>query len=159
MSNVRIIIILLVVNMGALSSPIDTAYDLLDAITYEDGYALEQLLSADLYFTLTSFLDQARALVETDPVLSENLLLSRYGGRITIADFEVLNNEEILGRILAEVSLQPDEQIERETADMHGRTASVVFFYFNGASISFEMVWENSNWRVTNTSLLAILFR
>lgn len=141
------------------ASPLDTAYDLLDAITYQDGYALEDVFSSDLYAVFTGFLDQVRVLAEADPVLAGNLLRDRYRGRITVADFEMLNNEEILGKIIGEVSLQPDEQIRQETADMEGRTATVVISYFNGASISFEMAWENSDWRITDTSLLTTVFR
>lgn len=141
------------------ASPLDTAYDLLDAITYQDGYALEDVFSNDLYTAFTAFLDQVRALVEADHVLAGNLLRDRYSGRITVADFEMLNNEEILGKIMGEVHLQPDEQILQETADMEGRTATVVISYFDGASISFSMVWENSDWRITDTSLLATIFQ
>ncbi len=141
------------------ASPLDTAYDLLDAITYQDGYALEDVFSTDLYTTFINFLDQARILIEADPVLAENILQQRYRGRITVADFEMLNNEELLGRIMGEARLQPDEQIRQETADMEGRTATVVISYYNGASISFEMVWENSDWRITGTSLLATVFQ
>ena len=141
------------------ASPLDTAYDLLDAVTYQDGYALEEIFSNDLYITFIDFLDQSRVLIEADPVLAENILQQRYGGRITVADFAMLNNEEILGRIIGEVQLQPDEQIELETANLEGREASVVISYFNGASISFRMVWEDSDWRITDTSLLATVFR
>lgn len=150
---------LLTVSAVSFASPIDTAYDLLDAISWRDGYALEGIFSADLYLTLTSFLDQARDLIEADPVLAGNLLVGRYGGRITVADFDILTNEEILGRIMGEVRLQSDDQIEMETADMQGRTATVVISYFDGSSISFLMVWEDSNWRISDTSLLATVFR
>ena len=36
------------------ASPLDTAYDLLDAITYQDGYALEGIFSTDLLSTIRS---------------------------------------------------------------------------------------------------------
>ncbi len=140
------------------ASPLDTAYDLLDAVAYQDGYALEEIFTADLYRTFTSFFDQIRALVELDPVLAESLLNSRYGQRVTISDFQGLSDEEVFGKILGEVHLQSDEQIERETVNMQGRDATVVLFYFNGASISFRMVWENSYWRIADTSLLTTLF-
>jgi len=152
-----LLILILVSVVGA--SPLDTAYDLLDAITYQDGYALEGIFANDLYTAFTDFLDQSRILIEADPVLAENILYQRYRGRITVSDFEMLTNEELLGRIMGEVSLQPDEQIQRETADMEGREATVVISYFNGASISFGMIWENSDWRVTDTSLLASMFQ
>ena len=151
--------LLLVISSFSFASPIDTAYDLLDAISYRNGYALEGIFSSDLYLTLTGFLDQARDLIDADPVLAENLLLSRYGGEITVADFDMLTNEEILGRIMGGVHLQPDNQIEMETADLQGRTATVVISYFDGSSISFQMVWEESNWRISDTSLLATVFR
>jgi len=148
--------VLLVCSVAA--SPVDTAYDLLDAVEWQDGYALESIVSCDLYMAFTVFVDQMRALRDEDPVLVESLLQSRYMGRITVADFESLNNQEILGVLLGEVVIQPDEQVMRETAEMEGRNATVVIYYFNGASISFQMVWENGDWRITDTSLLAFLF-
>jgi len=143
---------------SVVASPVDTAYDLFDAVARQDGYALENLVSSDLYTAFTEFVDQMKALRDEDPVLVESLLQSRYRGRITVADFESLNNQEILGVLLGEVVVQPDEQVMRETAEMEGRNATVVIYYSNGASISFQMVWEDGNWRITDTSLLAYLF-
>lgn len=155
----RIVVTILFIAGAVAASPLDTAYDLLDAITYQDGYALENVFAEDLYTALTEFLDQTRILVEADPVLAGNILQQRYRGRITVDDFAVLNNEELLGKIMGEVYLQPDEQIQQETADMEAREATVVISYFNGASISFRMVWEDSNWRITDTSLLSTVFQ
>ncbi|MCD6587361.1 MAG: hypothetical protein J7K88_02280 [Candidatus Fermentibacteraceae bacterium] len=140
------------------ASPVDTAYDLLDAVAWQDGYALENLVSSDLYSAFTEFIDQMRALRDEDPVLVESILQSRYRGRITVTDFESLNNQEILGVLLGEVVIQPDEQVTRETAEMEAGNATVVIHYFNGASVSFQMVWEDGDWRITDTSLLAYLF-
>ena len=156
---IRFIVFALWVTTVLNASPLDTAYDLLDAITYQDGYALEGIFSADLYTSFTDFLDQTRVLVEADPALAAGILQQRYRGRISVADFDILNNEELLGKIMGEVLLQSDEQIQQETADMQGREATVVISYFNGASISFRMVWEESNWRIADTSLLATVFQ
>ncbi|MEA3267248.1 MAG: hypothetical protein U9P42_09960 [Candidatus Fermentibacteria bacterium] len=154
----RIIVTILFIAGAVSASPLDTAYDLLDAVTYQDGYALENVFAQDLYSTLTEFLNQTRILVEADPVLAGNILQQRYRGRITVDDFAVLNNEELLGKIMGEVHLQPDQQIQQESVNMEGRNATVVLLYFNGASVSFRMVWEDSNWRIADTSLLATLF-
>lgn len=140
------------------ADPVDTAYDLMEAVEYGDGYALEGLLTADLYAAIDGFIDQVRAIMETDPVLAENLLYSRYRGRITLDDFAVLNNCEIMGMVMGEAQLQPFEQVEGEEAQLEGRNATVVIRYFDGSSISFRMSWENSGWRVADTSLLAYLF-
>lgn len=156
---IHIIGLILLIVVVANATPLDTAYDLLDAIKYQDGYALEDIFSNDLYATFTGFLDQTRILVEADPVLAGNILQQRYRGRIAVDDFAELSNEEMLGKIMGEVNLQPEEQIQQETADMGGREATVIISYFNGASISFRMVWENSNWRITDTSLLATIFQ
>ncbi|MCK5785960.1 MAG: hypothetical protein KAH54_05300 [Candidatus Sabulitectum sp.] len=156
---IRFIVFALLLTAVLNASPLDTAYDLLDAITYQDGYALESIFSVDLYRSFTEFLDQTRILVEADPALAAGILQQRYRGRITVADFDILNNEELLGKIMGEVLLQPDEQIQQETADMEGREATVVISYFNGASISFRMVWEESDWRIVDTSLLATVFQ
>jgi hypothetical protein len=140
------------------ASPVDTAYDLLDAVVWQNGYAVENLLSSDIYTAIIGFIDGVRALRDENPALVESLLQSRYRGRITVADFESLSNQEILGVLLGEIVLQPAEQIMTETAEMEGRNASVVIHYFNGASISFQMVWEDGDWRIIDTSLLASLF-
>lgn len=155
-SNLFPAVFLLIFVAGA--SPIDTAYDLFDAVEYQDGYALERIFAEDLYFTFTEFLDQTRVLAEADPVLAESILLGRYRGRITVEDLIMLSNEEMLGKILGEVYLQSREQIEQESANMEGREATVIITYFNGASVSFRMVWENSDWRITDTSLLTSFF-
>ncbi len=155
----KIDIVLIILLSGVmLASPVDVAYSLFDAIEYHDGYALENIFSNDLYFTLTGFLDQTRLLVQADPVLAENMLQQRYHGRITVYDVEILSNEELLGKLLSEIHLQSYEQIEQETADMTGRLATVVITYFNGSTISFRMVWEDGDWRITDTSLLATVF-
>lgn len=156
---VKFIVFIVLIAAVAHASPLDTAYDLLDAITYQDGYSLEGIFSHDLYTSITDFLDQTRILVEADPALAAGILQQRYSGRITVADFRLLNNEEMLGKIMGEVHLQPDEQIQQETADLEGREATVVISYFNGASISFRMVWEESGWRIADTSLLSTVFR
>lgn len=142
----------------ALGDPVDTAYDLMDAIEYGDGYALEGLLTEDLYSAVNSYIHQVRGIIETDPALAEDLLNSRYNGSITIADFEAMNNREILGLAMNRINLQPLEQVESEEAQLEGRSARVVIRYFNGSSISFRMSWENSSWRIADTSLLEFLF-
>ncbi len=155
---IKFIAFLFSITAVVYASPLDTAYDLLDAVTYQDGYALEEIFTSDLYRTFTSFFEQVRALVELDPALAESILYNRYGGRVTISDFQGLSDQEIFGKIMGEICLQPEEQIQQESVNMEGREATVVFLYFNGASISFRMVWENSYWRIADTSLLATLF-
>jgi len=140
------------------ADPVDTAYDLMDAIEYGDGYALEGLLTEDLYSVINGFIDQVRGIIETDPILAEDLLNSRYRNSLTLDDFAVLNNQEILGKAMMQINLQPMEQVESEEAQMEGRSASVVIRYFNGSSISFRMSWENSGWKIADSSLLGFLF-
>lgn len=53
----------------------------------------------------------------------------------------------------------PVSMIENERATLEGRTATVVLTYLNGASVSFGMAWENSGWRVSDSSLLGTIFR
>lgn len=151
-------VVLFVAVFAVSADPVDTAYDILDAVEWQDGYALEDLLTEDLYTTITGFLDQVRQLVETDPVLAGNILNQRYRGRITTDDFGFMSNEELLGRLMGEITLQSVDLIQQESAEMQGRNASVVLTYFNGETISFNMVWENSSWKIADCSLLAILF-
>jgi len=144
---------------AAYADPVDTAYDLLDAVSRQDGYALEDLLSRDLYSSITEFLNQARAFIETDPALAGDLLSERYMGRITVDDFQIMSNEEILGKLMAQTSLPPIENIEQETANLQGRSATVVLSYMGGGSISFTMIWEDSRWRISDSSLMSTMFR
>ena len=151
--------VLLTAVLSLRADPVDTAYDLMEAIEYRDGYALEDLLSQDLYAAIDGFLEQVRGMIETDPVLAGNLLEGRYSGSITIDDFRNMTNQEILGRVMGEVRLLPLEQVESETARLEGRNAVVVISYFGGASVSFDMTWEDGGWRVTDSSLLGEVFR
>ncbi len=144
---------------AAACDPIDTAYDLLEAIEYGDGHALETILTADLYGALDGFMEQARAIAQADPALAEDLLRSRYGSTVTLEDLENLTNQEIMGLIMGTIALQPEEYVERETASMEGREATVVIHYFNGSTISFRMNWENGDWRVSDSSLMGAMFR
>lgn len=60
--------VILAITFESAGDPIDTAYDLMEAIEYQDGYALEGLLTEDLYGAITGFLDQAREIIaETRP--------------------------------------------------------------------------------------------
>lgn len=141
------------------ADPIDTAYDLMDAVSYQDGYALRELLSQDLWSTISTFIDQVRELAVADPALAGDILSSRYRGRITVNDLEILTNEEILGIVMGGMNLQPEDQVESESAQLEGRNATVVLYYFNGGSVSFRMTWENSGWRITDSSLLGVVFQ
>ncbi len=142
----------------AAADPVDTAYLVLDAIQWQDGYRLEDLLSEDLYLTVVQFLDQARDLAEADPVLAENMLNQRYNGRITVEDITNMNNQDLIGKLLGEVNLPSADGVERESANLQGRNAAVVLFWPGGGSVSFQMVWENSDWHVTDSSILHGLF-
>lgn len=141
-----------------IADPIDTANDFLYAVECQDGYALEELLAQDLYNTFISFFDQMRVLAEADPVLAENLIRQKYGRRIELSDLTELSNVEILSLLLGEIHLQSTSQIAEESARMEGETATVVFTYFDQSSISFLMTWEAGDWKITNTSLLTMLF-
>ncbi len=142
----------------AISDPIDTANDFLFAVEYQNGYAMEEIFSQDLYNTFISFFDQMRALADADPVLAENLIRQKYGNRVELSDLTELSNEEILSLLLGEIHLQSTTQIEQESAQMEGRTATVVLTYFDKSSVSFSMAWEVGCWKITNTSLLTMFF-
>ncbi len=144
---------------AAVCDPIDTAYDLMEAIEYGNGSALETILSSDLYQTLDGFIEQARSIALADPVLAQDLLRSRYGTAVSLEDLEGLSNQDIMGLIMETITLQPEEYVERETASMEGREATVVIHYFNGSTVSFRMNWEDGDWRVSDSSLLAAMFR
>jgi hypothetical protein len=142
-----------------LADPIDTAHSFLDAIEFADGHALEELLSEDLLQVLHGYLEQARLLAGEDPALAAELLRSRYGELLQLEDLLHLTNQELFGIVLQNVRIQPDDLIEAETAEMEGRNARVVLTYLNGATVSFSMTWENSDWRISDTSLLRSMFR
>ncbi len=148
----------LLLTTSAISDPIDTANDFLYAVECQDGYAMENLFAGDLYNTFISFFDQMRALADADSVLAESLIRQKYGNRVELSDLTELPNEEILSLLLGEIHLQSATQIEQESAQMEGRTATVVLTYFDKSSISFSMAWEAGDWKITNTSLLTMFF-
>ena len=140
------------------ADPIDTVNDFLYAVEFQDGYALEGLFAQDLYNTFISFFDQMRALADADAVLAARLIRQKYGNRVELSDLTDLSNTEILSLLLGEIHLQSTDQIEQESAHLEGETATVVLTYFDKSSVSFLLTWESGDWKITNTSLLTMLF-
>ncbi len=149
--------LLLLVFMSAQADPLDTARDFLDALAWRDGARISGLLSESLNQRFREVFQQLRLLEAENPEMLE-AALSRFRGRITPGDIAGLTEEELLGRLVEGLEFTHPGEPEREHALLEGRDASVVLDYPGGGSVSFRMVWENSGWRIADTSLLRMLF-
>jgi hypothetical protein len=149
--------LMLLVSMSAPADPLDTAHDFLDALSWHDGARISGLLSESLNLRFREVFQQLRLLEAENPEMLE-AALSRFGGRITSGDVAGLTEEDLLGRLVEGLEFTHPGEPQREHAQLEGRNASVVLEYPGGGSISFRMVWENSGWKIADTSLLRMLF-
>jgi len=139
------------------ADPIDTSLDFLTALERADGEAVTALLSRDLRQRLQDVFDQLSALAAENPDMLE-AALSRFGDRLTSTDITELPLESLVGRLL-EGRVFPDTGlIVLENAILEGRNATVVLEFQDGGAVSFRMVWEESDWRIADSSVLNMLF-
>jgi len=139
------------------ADPIDTSLDFLLALERADGQAVTALLSRDLRQRLQDVFGQLAVLGAENPGMLE-AALSRFGDRLSPSDIAELPLESIVGRLL-EGRVFPDTgRIVMENAVLEGRNATVVLEFQEGAAVSFRMVWEDSDWRIADSSLLYMLF-
>ncbi len=139
------------------ADPIDTSLDFLLALERADGQAVTALLSRDLRQRLQDVFGQLAVLGAENPGMLE-AALSRFGDRLSPSDIAELPLESIVGRLL-EGRVFPDTgRIVMENAVLEGRSATVVLEFQEGAAVSFRMVWEDSDWRIADSSLLYMLF-
>ncbi|MFO7626087.1 MAG: hypothetical protein R6V62_02365 [Candidatus Fermentibacteraceae bacterium] len=139
------------------ADPIDTSLDFLTALERADGEAVTALLSRDLRQRLQEVFEQLAALGAENPDMLE-AALSRFGDRLSPADITDLPLESLVGRLLEGRAFPDTEQIVMENAVLEGRNATVVLEFQGGGSVSFRMVWEDSDWRIADSSVLNMLF-
>lgn len=142
---------------GVHADPIDTSLDFLTALERADGDAVTALLSRDLRQRLQEVFEQLSDLGAENPDMLE-AALSRFGDRLSPADITDLPLESIVGRLLEGRTFPDTDQIVLENAVLEGRNATVVLEFQGGGSVSFRMVWEESDWRIADSSVLNMLF-
>lgn len=139
------------------ADPIDTAIDFLAALERADGEAVTAHLSSDLRGRLADVFAQLSLLGTENPDMLE-AALSRFGDRLTPADIAGLSFESLVGRLLEGRSFPDTSLILMENAVLEGRNSTVVLGFEGGGTVSFRMVWEQSDWRIADSSLLNMLF-
>lgn len=135
------------------ADPINTAYDFLDALERADGAGVIRLLSRDLSGRLGEVLDELQLLAAENPSML-TAALARFGGRLSPDDILIHSHDELIGRLLEGRSFPVQDQVAEENAVLEGRNAVVVLHFIDGGSVSFRMVWEESTWKIADTSLL-----
>jgi hypothetical protein len=139
----------------ASATPLDTAYDFLYAVEAWNGESFLETLTESLGQQLIGQLEELRHISLSDTSIGERLQ-TRFG--ITPWDLENLTTGELLGRILEGVHLYSADEITEEKVSMSGRDADVILYWENGGSLSFTMVWEQGNWRISGSDLFSIIF-
>jgi hypothetical protein len=149
------LILLIVIAQVAAATPLDTAYDFLYAVESGDGDAFLETLTESLRQSITYQLEEIRKLVLEDGSLA-GAFLPRFG--VTMWELENLSLTDLLGKVLLSVALYPSWDVGREEVTMEGREADVTLHWPDGGSLSFEMVWEESSWRISGSDLFSMLF-
>ncbi|MBD3279053.1 MAG: hypothetical protein GF388_12200 [Candidatus Aegiribacteria sp.] len=139
------------------ATPIDTAWDVLYAVENNDGYAFLDLLSETVRGSLDTAFAQVKQLAEDQPEMAQ-ALLDRTGTGLTAWDVVPMDLETFVSVMLEDVMLPSLDQIQTENVSMSGRNAQVDITWHGGYSLTFMMVWENSSWRITGSSIIDRLF-
>ena len=139
------------------ATPIDTAWDLLHAVESRDGQWFLDLMSESLCTQIETRIEQIRELAETDPGLIEEFLQST-GLPISAYDLQWMTSSDIISGVLENTYLPPFYDIVSEEASMNGRNATVIFKWSSGYSLNLQVIWEESSWKVTGSSILARVF-
>ncbi|RKZ09707.1 hypothetical protein DRQ25_05405 [Candidatus Fermentibacteria bacterium] len=100
---------------------------------------------------------QLRDLAADNPGLAETLLRES-GSGVTTWDLEWMNAEDFVSRMLEGVYLPPLDNVVSEEASLRGRNADVLFTWHSGYSLSIQLSWEESSWKVTGSPVLSQLF-
>lgn len=139
------------------ATPIDTAWDLLHAVESRDGQWFLDLMSESLCAQIETRIEQIRELAETDPGLIEEFLQST-GLPISAYDLQWMTSSDIISGVLENTYLPPLYDIVSEEASMNGRNATVIFKWSSGYSLNLQVIWEESSWKVTGSSILERVF-
>ena len=141
----------------ASSTPIDSTWDLLEAVEYSDGERFLDLMAESVRIQIELSYQQLKELAVDDPDMAETLL-RELGINLTTRDLEYMTTSDFVTRMLDGVYLPSLENVISEKATMNGRNAEVVFSWHSGYSLSIQFIWENSYWKVTGSPILDQLF-
>ncbi len=141
----------------ASSTPIDSTWDLLYAVDNRDGERFLDLMSESVRVQIELSYQQLRDLAADNPGLAETLLRES-GSGVTTWDLEWMNAEDFVSRMLEGVYLPPLDNVVSEEASLRGRNADVLFTWHSGYSLSIQLSWEESSWKVTGSPVLSQLF-
>jgi len=148
---------LLLVSSTASSTPVDTTWDLLDAVECRNGERFLDLMSESLRLQIELNFQQLKDMMEEDPGLVETLLRES-GMGLTTWDLEWMTEADFISRLLEKVNLPPLDNITSEEVSMTGRNAEVVFTWYSGYSLLIQFTWEESSWKVTGSPVIDQLF-
>lgn len=140
-----------------LATPVDTAWDLVYAVESRDGQWFLDLMSESLCAQIESRIEQIKELAETNPELIDEFLLST-GLPISAYDLQWMSSSDFISTVLENINLPPLGNIVSEEASLNGRNATVIFKWSSGYSLNLQVVWEESSWKVTGSSILARIF-
>jgi len=144
----------LLITVVSTATPLDTAYDMLQALEWGDAEGVMDLLSADVRARVDASLDALRLLSQQNPAAASDLLRSLNLG-IVPADLEDMSGAELLALVIQRRGLRFHlSEVEREHVSMSGRTAEVGLVLLDGDSLHMSMVWEEGSWRVSGSRLV-----
>ena len=144
----------------ARATPVDVAWDFVDAVERCDGETVASMLSSDLLALLDSTLTRLQAVASEDGVLARELLES-YGLEAEPWEITTWDTGGLIGVVLRSRGVLRTDllgPVEEERTSMRGRSASVTLVWSGGFSIGFDMIWEDGDWRISGTSLLTAWF-
>jgi len=148
------VILTLLLSGAALATPLDTAYDMMDALTRADAWAVMDLLSADVRARVDAALEGLQELARQSPAAASDLLRST-GLGIGPDRLAGMTSEELLDLVLRR--RRPSfhfSEVEREHVTMSGRRAEVGLALLGGDSLHMSMVWEDGAWKISGSRLL-----
>jgi hypothetical protein len=139
---------------------VHTVEDFLDGIERADGEAVAELLSDDLTALFDSTLSYLKLVASEDGVLARDLL-ERYNLDADPWEISYWELPDLIGLALESsylLDLDAIGEIESESIDMQGRSARVTLGWTTGFTATFDLVWEDGDWRLSGTSLMSRWF-
>ena len=149
--------VILFLSSVILATPVDTAWDLLYAVENRDGQWFFNLMSESLRTQIETRIEQIKELAETNSGLIDEFLYNA-GLPISAYDLQWMSSSDFISAVLANTCIPPLGNIVSEEASMNGRNATVSFKWSSGYSLDLQVVWEESSWKVTGSSILGQLF-
>lgn len=155
-SIITILTLALIVSVAS-STPVDTTWDLLNAVEYCDGERFLELMSESLRIQIESSYQQLKQIASEEPDMAETML-RELGMNLTTWDLEWMAAADFVTRMLDGVYLPSLENVILENSSMNGRNAEVEFTWHSGYSLCIQLTWEESSWKVTGSPVIDQLF-